>query len=175
MRKVIVINGKPRAGKDTAVMFMKAHLTHWGIPSCAFSSIDPVKDLLNPIVDLSLKTEGDRLLLASVGDALQTHCQFRTKRAMYEINDFFRTTERGVFFLHMREPALIAKMKCDCAEEGLELISVLLRSDDADDVRSNAADAGVYDGDYDREFSNNGSLNTLSQSCHALIKDILCI
>lgn len=173
MKTVIVINGKPRAGKDTAVMFMRAHLKHLGILSAAFSSIDPIKELLAPAVDLSAKTDADRKLLSVVGDALQEHSEFRTKRAIYEISDFFRLVGNGVFFLHMREPLLIAKMKSECEGQGVTLLSILLKSDLARDVTNNSSDAGVETGVYDRVCTNNSDLQSFSQECLYLVKDIL--
>ena len=72
MKAVIFINGRPRAGKDTLVSMMAHHAMRAGLSVGSFSSIEPVKAMLLAAgIDTSSKTEADRKLLATIGDALQ--------------------------------------------------------------------------------------------------------
>lgn len=169
MKTVIVVNGKPRAGKDTAVAFMRDVLSDSNIPTHAFSSIDPVKVMLGAHVDLSAKTEADRKLLSVVGDALQEHSSFRTFTFMKAINWFFYENDNGVFFLHMREPHLIKVMKENCEKHGMRFLRILMTSPRAENVTSNASDAGVESGHYDDVLTNDGTLADLRKECQILV------
>lgn len=170
MKTVIAINGPPRAGKDTAVDMMTAHLEETGIPTLEYSSIQPVKDMLADYVDLKAKTPADRRLLALVGDALQEHSGFRTNNSLFQISEFFDKHDDGVFFLHMREPDLIDKVLAGCRVLGINFIRVFMESDRAEDVQNNAADAGVRDGTYDCLLVNNGTLEDLAEECLQFLK-----
>lgn len=172
MKTVILINGKPRAGKDTAVEMMKDHLTELMVGTEEFSSIDPVKRMLGDWVDLSAKTEADRKLLAVVGDALQDHSQFRTEMCIDRIDEFFSQRRNGVFFLHMREPALIEIVKDNCTVRGIKFVSIYLASIRSEDVTSNAADAGVELGTYDFHMRNDSTLCNLRSAAVQMIDKI---
>lgn len=174
MKTVIVINGKPRAGKDTAVDFMRDELAKHDVPTWAFSSIDPVKQMIEDAgIDISKKTEADRKLLSVVGDALQEHSEFRTTVSLQHIDDFFVNHSDGVFFLHIREPHLIAKVREACQADGIRFISILLLSVHAQDVTSNVSDAGVAQGRYTWTMINNGTLEEFEQTCRDLVRDQL--
>ena len=173
MKTVIVVNGKPRSGKDTLISLMRDALSAAEIQSTAYSSIDPVKEMLREYVDLRAKTEADRKLLSIVGDAMQEHSQFRTGRCAWMIDDFFHDLDHGVFFLHMREPELIERMRTSCQEAGIRFISVLLHADRAENVTSNPSDAGVENGVYDAHLTNNGTLEDLATEAAWFVKDRL--
>lgn len=118
MLHVIVVNGYPRAGKDTFVQFCEQQAEKAGLKTQAFSSIDPVRNmLLNAGVSIWNKRPEDRKLLAAVGDALEEHSEWRSRAAAREIVNFKHklfqaTTEKpGLFFLHVREPATLARIK----------------------------------------------------------------
>ena len=172
MRHVIVVNGPPRAGKDTAIDFMQDYLNDRLIRTESFSSIDPIKDMLEDFVDLSAKTESDRKLLATVGDAMQEHSMYRTDYSLRVIRIFFRVG-RGVFFLHMREPTLIDVVRKACEAEDITFTTILLRSSREQLVMSNPADAGVLNGQYDIIMRNDGSLDLLRTVCVAWMKSLL--
>lgn len=170
-RTVIVINGRPRAGKDTTVLFMQEYLDRARIMSHAYSSIQPIKDMLGQWVDLSSKTPADRRLMALVGDALQEHSSFRTNRCLGEIRSFFQIVTRGVFFLHLREPELIAEVRRGCEADGIRFITIYLESSRAENVKNNNADAGVDQGSYDYRIENNGTLDDLRATSEKLLAD----
>ena len=108
MRKVIVVNGKPRAGKDTAIAFMQEILAEHGIQSMQFSSIDPVRNVIQALgIDVSAKTPADRALLAEIGAAVEKHSGYRSKACLTEALRFLCCYHNAVVFLHIREPAMI--------------------------------------------------------------------
>lgn len=166
MKTIIAINGPPRAGKDTAVDMMQRILNECQIETDAFSSIQPIKDLLAPVVDLSAKTPADRKLLSIVGDALQEHSQFRTKAAYDHMHSM---PDGAVLFIHMREPDLIAVLRALAHKNGWRFIRLFVESNRAEDVTNNPSDANVANGEYDERLFNNGSLAELDQECFELL------
>lgn len=177
MIKIIIVNGRPRAGKDTLIGFMQNHLREAGVPTMAFSSIDPVRDLLTGAgFDLSGKTEADRKLLAVVGAAVEEHSHWRTQACIDEIVSFDLNYGGGVVFLHIREPANIERIRQWVADVGLEMgfsmTTVLLRSNREELVNSNGADASVDDVDYDYRLENNGTPELLSWTAKMFLIEI---
>lgn len=172
MKTIICVNGKPRAGKDSAVEMMEAILNECQIDTYAFSSIQPIKDLLTPLVDLSAKTPADRKLLSVVGDALQEHSQFRTNAALGHMHAM---GDGGVFFLHIREPDLIELLRQECLSYGWRFERVFVESDRAEDVQNNPSDANVAAGEYDHTLYNNGTLVELDYQCFALLRRLRLI
>ena len=169
MKAVIFVNGSPRAGKDTLVEMMSAHAMRNGLAAGQFSSIEPVKAMLLAAgIDTSSKTEADRKLLALVGDALQEHAKWRTYWCAREVRKFFAMTGPGVFFLHVREPVVIAQLTRDLRKQ-FDIWTIRVDSDRAENVTSNSADAGVHAMRYDLAVLNNGTLDDLSkEACTAL-------
>ena len=169
MKAVIFINGRPRAGKDTLVSMMAHHAMRAGLSVGSFSSIEPVKAMLLAAgIDTSSKTEADRKLLALVGDALQEHAKWRTYWCAREVRKFFAMSGPGIFFLHVREPVLIAQLTRDLRKQ-FDIWTIRVDSDRAENVTSNSADAGVHAMRYDLAVSNNGTLDDLSkEACTAL-------
>lgn len=166
MRTVIIVNGKPRAGKDSTVEAMTAHLQAAGIQVRAFSSIDPVRDMLASAgVDVTKKTPEDRALLAEIGDSLEKHSHWRSAKCRNEIRRFFATLysdEAAVMFLHVREPAIINRIIMG-AGTAYRVLTVLVQSPRAENVTSNAADMNVDRIMYDTVIYNDSTLEVLNK------------
>ena len=161
---VILINGRPRTGKDTVVNLMCNALMERGYMAEAFSSIDPIKALLGSVIDLSQKTEADRILLSEVGDALEKHSAFRTNRCIWFAEDVFRESENAVVFLHVREPENIQKLRTTFLAKGINVVRLLVVSARGIDVDSRA-DQVAGTGRYDLMIVNNGTLDDLKATC----------
>lgn len=174
MKTVIFVNGAPRAGKDTVIEFMQQHLDARNLPSGSFSSIDPVRAMLNRIgMNTSGKTEADRKLLATIGDALEEHSKRRSSWCVWNAVDFFSENGFGVFFLHVREPLLIQRITAALAPLGITCLTVFVDGARAEYVFSNPADAGVADMVYDHTLLNNGTLEDLRAEVVLLLKSVL--
>lgn len=161
---VILINGRPLTGKDTVANLMCNALMERGYMAEAFSSIAPIKALLGTVVDLSQKTEGDRILLSEVGDALEKHSAFRTNRCIWFAEDVFRASDNAVVFLHVREPENIEKLRATFLAKGISVVRLLVVSDRGIDVDSRA-DQVAGKGRYDLMIVNNGTLDDLKATC----------
>lgn len=169
-RTVIIVNGLPRAGKDSTIDFMRGHLREARIQAGSFSSIDPVRAMLTGLgIDLSAKTPADRKLMAEVGDSLQEHGQWRTNWSVMNALDFFGDNESGVFFIHMREPALIAMVRKRLESLEIKVLTVLVLSNRAEMITNNRADAGVLNGRYNERITNDGTLEDLESATFKLL------
>lgn len=177
MTRVVIVNGPPRAGKDTFIAMLTEALQHCRVPVGAFSSIDPVRNMLiRAGLDVEAKTEADRLLLATVGDAVERHSNWRTMKCVEAIYAFrAQHSRQGVFFLHVREATVIKTIRetCRMTVDGVGFSTVLLNSPRAEQVTSNAADAGVFDMVYDHVVFNNGSLERLRSTADDFAKLIM--
>lgn len=162
---VIVVNGHPRSGKDTAVEFMMNALNDQDILAWAMSSIDPVRELLAPVTDFKAKTEEERNLLAVVGRAVEEFSSWRTRQVLEFSRACFEASglSNAVVFVHMREPDLIAKLQGMLARDipDAGFLTIFVDKPDAAPVKSNAADAGVADMNYNRCLFNGGTLEDL--------------
>lgn len=166
MQSVFVLNGRPRVGKDTAIALMIDLLRACGTHGEAFSSIDPVRDMLTAAgFNLSRKTDADRALLASVGDAVERHSQFRTTACLNRISQVFQAHENCAVFIHMREPAMIQRLRGELRYRGVRVKTCLLESDRADMSPTNHADGGVEGMRYDYTIRNDGSIEDLRTLC----------
>lgn len=177
MTHVIVVNGPPRAGKDTLIGFMGQHLNDARIQWEEFSSIDPVKEMLTKAgFYLTKKTEADRKLLAVVGEAVEEHSQWRTQQCLEKIADFDSTyNNEGVVFLHIREPENIKRVRDAlnmAGATGIKFRTVFLSSSRAENVTSNEADRRVAEMEYNRYALNDGSLDELNEKARFLLIDM---
>lgn len=170
MTNVFIVNGKPRAGKDTLIRFMTDVLKDRGIYTASFSSIDPIKIMLKGAgFDLEAKTEADRKLLSIIGDAVEEHSSFRTQACLEVVDRIRQKTVGAVIFLHIREPHNIAKVREKLIEEGHKVFRVSVISDRSEDITSNPSDAGTWAMPYDFQVVNNGTLGDLYDEAVALV------
>ena len=174
MKTVIILNGKPRSGKDTAIKMMQDLLMVAKVPVEWFSSIDPVRDMLtNAKFDLSQKTQADRDLMAEVGDAVEKHSGYRSKMCVFKVLDFFEAhPDSAVMFLHVREKLVIDRVKQMLAgwpTGPYAVTTIFLNSPHGIDVTSNAADRDVHLVDYDHQIDNTGSLDDLARACDRML------
>lgn len=169
MKTVVIVNGKPRSGKDTVVNMMGQILTAGQVPWTMFSSIDPIKTMLtNHGFDISQKTDKDRDLLAEVGAAVEKHSGYRSIQCVYRSVDFFeaRGTDSAVMFLHVREAEIIERVKFMLAgwpTGPYRTVKIHVVSPYGKDVPSNAADANTADVEYDYTIENDSTLDDLAK------------
>ena len=172
MRIMCVVNGYPRAGKDTAVEFMTREANRLGYVVDVMSTIDGVREMLAKYgIDTRRKTPEDRKLLASMGELLEEHSGFRTKSAL---GRFIGSEPDTILFVHLREPALIQKLE-DRVQKmpGAFFTTVYVeRHEAAQQAFSNASDAAAsQDGyGYDTIIPNNGTLGQLYDACAEAMK-----
>lgn len=175
MKVVIIVNGRPRAGKDSTVNAMSQILYGAGFATDSFSSIDPIRHMLDRAgFDTSAKTPEDRALLAEVGDAVEKHSQFRSQRCIRSTLHFFDITgeKSAAMFLHVREPHIIDRI-CDqitkAPGQDYRALKVFVTSPREEKQSSNAADSNVADVEYDSVIANISTLDYLAYVCDRVL------
>jgi hypothetical protein len=166
---VFIINGRPRAGKDSLAGFMDLAYQKLGYTPTHFSSIDPVRDgLANMGIDVSQKTAADRLLLASLGALVEEHSQFRSKSCLNAVSKAVLTTPSPVVFMMIREAEIIQRVRKELNNRGHFVYRVLVHSARSE-TPTNPVDAAVHDMGYDFLVHNFGTLYDLQKEAQALV------
>lgn len=166
---VFIINGYPRAGKDTLAEFMDKAFTRLGYACSHYSSIDPVRNTLTAMgIDVSAKTAADRKLLATIGAEVEKHSHFRSKGCVDAVQRAFLTTPSPVVFMMIREPEIIERVKRMLEDRGHLVFRILMHSHYAE-IPTNPTDRMVMSMNYDILVSNHGTLQHLAQEAQALV------
>lgn len=174
---VLLVNGPPQAGKDSLVASLSEHYAKRGHHVAAFSSIDPVREMLAHVgIDVTKKTEADRKLLALIGNLIEEHSHFRTNYCFDKIVLIDRLFSRKspVIFLHMREHALIDKLENQLKFVDIRLWRIFVESPRAEKTFSNSADANVFQMKRNFTVKNEGTLEDLDRKAAALV-DLTCM
>lgn len=171
--KIVFLNGKKRAGKDTFADYMITSAGRSKVRVRQISSIDPVRNAFEAIgINVKQKTPELRAAMADVGDSLQKHLQFRSLWVCLQAQDADLDAIH-VLIVHMREPDIIDQTVETLATFGYnDVTRVFLRSNRGDvEEDSNAADAGVWrDGYYDYVIDNDGTFQELSHKAADFLK-----
>lgn len=165
--KVVVINGHPRAGKDTFVKFCQEIL---GTFRCRnLSTIDYIKKIAPLFGWREEKTPEARRFLAKLKDITTEYNDFSyryIKKQLSEIEKEEWDGENIVVFVHCREPKDIERFVRD-----YNATTVLVKNKRVeDDGYSNAADANVESYRYDVTILNNTTLDNLKLSAKVFIE-----
>ena len=150
--KIIVINGAPRAGKDTFVEKCQKH-TYWCLN---VSTVDFVKEVAKFCGWDGEKTPANRAFLSTLKDVLTLWDDVPFKKVCNRIERFKGEVEiygfdpdDALVFIHCREPDEIARF---CLELGAK--SLLIRRATVEETeQSNHADAEVLNYKYDYTIS----------------------
>lgn len=167
-----IISGKPRAGKDTLIGLMQDICTERGEISAAFSSIDPIKEMVSWAgINIEKKTEADRKLLSVIGDAVEEHSHYRTNYCLAKLETYAQIYSRKEvnLFFQLREPVLINKLRSMIMAKGFACHRVLVSSKRALDIQSNASDAGANGISWDYLVLNDDSILDLRNEAMALL------
>lgn len=164
---------------------MRERATDLGWRSDAISTIDPVRNLLRQAgFEVDRKGPAERRLLAEVGDATENYNSFRTQHVIDRIQQV-NTIANHVMFVHLREPALITKLKGRfpipvpentvlSTKVDYHFAALVVRNPNAEhEATSNEADANVLKYKYDYMVVNNSSLGALLDASYAAIEEIL--
>ena len=161
---IIIVNGKPRAGKDTfALLLNKLE------PVYKYSIIDKVKAMALDCGWKGGKTEKDRKFLSDLKKLTNNYSDMSYEDVTEKTIDFYcdRIKER-VLLIDMREAKDI-----DMAKEYLDAITVFIKNDNVESVTSNKADANVENYKYDYYIENNGTIKDFETNVRAFYFNIV--
>ena len=161
---VIVVNGKPRAGKDTfALLLNKLE------PVYKYSIIDKVKAVALDCGWKGGKTEKDRKFLSDLKKLTTDYSDMSYEDVTEKSIEFYcdKINER-ILLIDMRE----AK-DMDQAKHYMDAITVFIKNDNVEAVTSNEADANVENYEYDYYIENNGTIKDFETNVRAFYFNIV--
>ena len=176
--KIVVINGAPRAGKDTFVEMCKEILGDEYVLNV--STVDFVKSIACRCGWYGVKDGKNRKFLSDLKDLLTEWGDVPYKKVNTEIQIFQidiveycgeEGLNRSVAFIHCREPEEIQKFK-----DRLHAHTVLVRREQVEnEAQTNHADLDVFNFAYDMIIENNGTLDELRDAARCYLTEHLGI
>ena len=171
MKVIVIINGRPRAGKDAFVRAVRAaaEMREWTVIN--WSSIDPVKRAAAKIGWDGVKDARGRKLLSGLKALLGEYCDFSYEKTREAMKSFLAMHGDGMMFIHIREPEEIARAVSLAEALGAEARTLLVTSPRAEGDASNSSDAGVEGCRCDASVYNGGTLEDLARTAEEFFSD----
>jgi hypothetical protein len=173
--KIIIINGKPRSGKDTFIELLKNIYPH---RVKNFSSVDKIKDIVN--LCFNWNEEKDQKYRKFISDIKNSWIQFNNGPFNYitdRINkdiDYCKSIdiniEKNIYFIHIREIDEINKLKEFYKDNCLTLL--INRNDYIDKLYHNNSDDYVLKYKYDYIVNNSSDINNLKNEIKIFLNKI---
>ena len=169
MVKVVIVNGRPGAGKTTFEDLCQAIMG----PFCRQrSTIDKVKEIARAADWDGKKTAESRKFLSDLKQLLVNFNDLPYKDIVKTLRIFDNDLEayglsnaRAVLFVDSREPEEIQRFK-----EYLNAATVLIRRPSAEEQHtSNASDENVFNFHYDYEILNEGDIDHLKEQAQTFL------
>lgn len=160
----IILNSSGGQGKGAFVnacsKYIKTYYT---------SIVDPTKDFAT--CWYGGKTEKDRKFLAEMKSLLDNYCDYNYRLLMKKVRAFPIQGD-NIVFIDMREKKDIDRFMNEPYKHKMK---VLIRRDSVKDIKSNHADANVYDINYDYIIENNGTLEDLEELAEVFVQEVIDI
>lgn len=154
-KTIIILNGKPRAGKDTF-----AYLLNKYIPVYKYSSVEMVKTIALDCGWKGGKTEKDRKFLSDLKQLTSAYSDLSYKDVLKRIELFEKgEIKEHILIVDVREPEDIERLK-----QATGAITVFIQNDNVPEITSNMADANVDKYEYDIVVENNGTLEEFEET-----------
>ena len=146
---VFIVNGKPRAGKDTFAMILNRYMKVY-----KYSAVTKVKEIATLCGWDGKKEERDRKFLHELKMLTSEYSDMSYQDVVNEIEKYRNgEIEADVFVVDVREPEEIKRLV-----EEVGAITVFIENDNVPAIMSNAADANVENYEYDFVIRNNGTM-----------------
>lgn len=172
MTKIILLNGKPRVGKDTFVDLAKEREK---LTVVNYSTVDKVKEAALLLGWDNVKDDTGRKFLSDLKDMSSLHYDGPFLAIKNKVKDLDLVSHKQdiVIFIHTREPPEIARIKEYYA--GRCWTVVLERDQELTGVENLSchADQNVDQYEYDFRIPNNGTLEDLRGEMDKLLDHIL--
>ena len=158
-KKIFIINGVPKSGKDTLIGLSSKEL-QFNVANT--STIDMVKDLASTydLWDGVAKTDAARNMLSELKGVITKYSDSINNYICKQVELFLEDNTTGAMFIHCGEPEEIDKLKDMIMNRFMfRALTLVVRRDEAEDVRyGNDSDTKVLQYDYDIAFINNNPL-----------------
>ena len=170
-KQIFVINGSGGVGKDTFVELVSVELNdilkrfHTVVN---FSSVDRVKEIAREIGWDGKKTEKDRKFLSDLKVLSSNYCDMPFQSMKNKIEEFIRSDEGQILFLHIREPEEIERVVRE-----FDAKTLLIVRDSVMHITSNMADKNVFDYSYDFVIENKGTIEELKDKARQFANEVV--
>lgn len=168
MKRIFIINGKARAGKDT---FINMCSYYTGVIN--YSSVQPVKDIAASIGWDGRKTDKDRKFLADLKKLLTEYNDLPFEKTKEKIKEFADPDNKStILFVHIREASEIRKVLSLSGIDDIPVNTLYIDNPRVQLNTSNSSDANVEDWQYDVTITNDGSLDDLDNKARQFVKEM---
>ena len=171
---VLIINGAPRAGKDTFIELVAEVI---GEPVAVYSSIDWVKEQAKIMGWDGVKDTKGRAFCSEIKDACTKYNDrpFTEIMKMYEKAIIPPYNRMPYFCTNIREPAEITKLEDHCAERSISCYSIWIRNHTAEknaETLTNSGDTQYMNHSYSFQVPNHTTLDDFKNGVEILLSII---
>ena len=154
MKKIFIVNGKPRAGKDTFAELLGKYCRVF-----KYSSVDKVKQIATKCGWDGGKDDKDRKFLADLKRITTEFNDMSYDDVAEKVAYFLKTDFFDVMLIDIREPEEIER-----AIEGYGAEAIYINNVNVPMITSNESDANVNNFVYDYVIANDGTLDDFAET-----------
>ena len=148
-KMIFIVNGKPRAGKDTFAQILNEYMDVY-----KYSSVTKVKEIAKQCGWTGAKEERDRKFLHELKMLTSAYSDMSYNDVIEEIDKFKKgELNADIFVVDIREPEEIDRLV-----KATKAFTIFIENNRVPSITSNAADANVENYRYDFVIQNNGTL-----------------
>ena len=165
-KMVFVVNGKPRAGKDTFAQILNEYMNVY-----KYSAVTKVKEIATLCGWDGAKEERDRKFLHEL-KMLTTEYSDMSHNDIVAEAEKFRNGEidADVFIVDIREPEEIERFV-----QKVPALTIFIDNDRVPMITSNAADANVENYEYDFHINNDGTLEEFEDNIMIFLEILMVL
>ena len=161
-KKIIIINGTGRSGKDTFVSYCSEYKKVLNV-----STVDKVKEAAKILVGWDgTKDDKSRKLLVDLKRLSIDYNNYPTKYIASRVEEF-NNSDYELMFIHIRESEEIDK-----AKKLFNAKTLLITNSNIELITSNDSDAKVDEYNYDYKVLNDGTLGDLKTKAETFIGEL---
>lgn len=165
MKQILIINGSGGVGKDTFVKCLNNI-----IPTKHISIAEFTKKAANQAGWSGTKSEKDRKFLSDIKLLIDNYNDANFKTVEEHIKNFLNYENPcEVLCIDMRERKDINRLKQNYIQK-CDIRTVLVTRKSVKEIKSNIADANVFEISYDYYIENDGTLEQLQEKAECLVK-----
>ena len=148
-KMIFIVNGKPRAGKDTFAQILNEYMDVY-----KYSSVTKVKEIAKQCGWTGAKEERDRKFLHELKMLTSAYSDMSYNDVIEEIDKFKKgELDADIFVVDVREPEDIDRLV-----KATKAFTIFIENNRVPSITSNPADANVENYSYDFVIQNNGTL-----------------
>lgn len=163
-KMIFIVNGKPRAGKDTFAQILNEYMDVY-----KYSSVTKVKEIAKQCGWSGAKEERDRKFLHELKMLTSAYSDMSYNDVLDKIRKFERgELDADVFVVDIREPEEIDRLV-----KVTNAFTIFIENNRVPSITSNSADANVEKYRYDFVIQNNGTLEDFEGNIKLFIEVLM--